>query len=163
MLGRRPDLTHRDEIWESLISMQNNPLVGAGYESFWMEERLNQIWEHMGGVMIRQAHNGYIEVYLNLGAVGLVLLIGMIFSGLVKVRKHLETDYANSVLKITLIVTVLVYNYTEATIQPVSNLFVLLLVSILEVRNNKKYHRQWNLPNRKYKKIALKETENHIS
>jgi len=136
MLGRRPDLTDRDIIWKLVLSMQDNPLLGAGYESFWTGERLIKIWQHLR-VQIIQAHNGYIELYLNLGIVGLVLLICSIISGLGKVRKDLETEYAYAVLKITLIVIILVYNYTEAMFVPVSNLFVLLFISILEVHNQK--------------------------
>lgn len=134
MLGRRPDLTDRDVVWELVLPLASNPLIGTGYESFWSGERLVQIWERVG-MRIVQAHNGYIDIYLNLGIVGLVLLIASIISGFRKTLKHLETEYAYAVLKISFILTVLFSNYTEATIKPLSNLFVLLLVSLLELPN----------------------------
>lgn len=135
MLGRRPDLTDRDIIWKLVLSMQHNPMIGAGYESFWTGERLTLIWEQLGVSGIIQAHNGYIELYLNLGIIGLTLLILSVFYGLTKTRKYLGKEYAYEALKIILIVVTLIYNYTEAMFIPVSNLFVLLLISILDVHN----------------------------
>jgi transposase len=35
----------------------------SGYESFWLGPRLLWVWEQAGGV--NEAHNGYLEVYLN--------------------------------------------------------------------------------------------------
>ena len=47
-----------------------NPLLGAGFENFWVGER--QVT--LGGLGGNQAHNGYLEIYLNLGWVGILLL-----------------------------------------------------------------------------------------
>ena len=82
--------------------------------------------------MLNQAHNGYIELYLNLGIIGLFFLLGSILTGLLKVRRQLEMEYAYAMLKFALIVAMLTYNYTEAMFVSVSNIFVLLLVGILE-------------------------------
>ncbi len=47
--------------------MKTNPLLGTGYESFWLGPRLQWFWQHAGLGHINEAHNGYLEVYLNLG------------------------------------------------------------------------------------------------
>ena len=134
MLGRDPDLTERTPVWAMLMEMVDNHLFGVGYEIFWYGDRLTWIWQRMGTPSngIVQAHNGYLEIYLSLGIVGLILLVGGIIAGLVKALKHLETEYAYGVLRIILILTIVVYNYTEATFVPLSNMFILLFVSILE-------------------------------
>ena len=72
-VGRDPTLTDRTKIWHLLLSMHTNPLLGTGYESFWLGPRLVKIWQRFGP--INEAHNGYLEVYLNLGLIGLFLLI----------------------------------------------------------------------------------------
>jgi exopolysaccharide production protein ExoQ len=70
----RTSLSGRDLIWQIVLSQQANPLLGAGYESFWLGPRLERVWS--GGMgQINEAHNGYLEVYLNLGYVGLFLLL----------------------------------------------------------------------------------------
>jgi O-antigen ligase len=137
LLGRQSDLTSRTPIWEMLIDMAPNPWIGAGYEMFWSGERLTTIWARMGvdsGGII-QAHNGYIETYLNLGIIGLVLLGMGIVSGLLGAGKQLQlrTEYAHAILKISFILAAVAYNYTEAAYKPLNNVFVLLLFSIIQV------------------------------
>ena len=141
LLGRQPDLTSRTPVWEMVIDMVPNPWIGAGYESFWSGERLTRIWARMGvdaGGII-QAHNGYIETYLNLGIVGLALLVMAILFGLLKAGEKLGTEYAYATLRISYILTAVIYNYTEAAYKPVNNLFVLLLFCIFEVAANPRY------------------------
>jgi O-antigen ligase len=134
-LGREPDLTDRVPFWEVLLKMAPNPWIGAGYESFWSGDRLVAIWTGMGQAWrgIIQAHNGYIDAYLNLGIIGVSLLCIAILSGLVKAQEQLDREYAYGVLKIALILVAIAYNYTEAAFKPLNNVFVLLLISILQV------------------------------
>ena len=71
-LGREATLTGRTEVWEQVLNEDTNPLIGTGYESFWLGDRLTRFWqEHWWKP--NQAHNGYLEVYLNLGMVSLGL------------------------------------------------------------------------------------------
>jgi O-antigen ligase len=103
-LGRRPDLTDRDEIWRIVLSMDTNPLIGVGYESFWTGQRALQIWEQLGVAGINQAHNGYIELYLNLGVIGLFLLAAGLLSGLVRTVSDSKGNYSYATLRLALIV-----------------------------------------------------------
>ncbi len=43
-LGRNLDLTDRTELWPNLLKLQPNPIFGAGFESFWMGQRLDELW-----------------------------------------------------------------------------------------------------------------------
>ena len=135
MLGRNQDLTSRVPVWEELLAMNKNPLIGAGFEIFWSGERMTQIWEKRGTII--QAHNGYIDIYLNLGIVGLCLLVNSIISGLIKTIKHLNFEYTYGMLKVSFIIVVVFYNLTEATFKPLSNMFIFLLLGILEVPGSK--------------------------
>jgi O-antigen ligase len=133
-LGRAPDLTERVPMWEMLLRMAPNAWIGAGYEAFWSGDRLREIWERMGHTTgFLQAHNGYIDAYLNVGIIGLALIVLAIAAGLLKAQRQLEREYAYAVLKIALILVAIAYNYTEAAFKPVHNVFLLLLVAILEV------------------------------
>ena len=55
-----------------LIEMAPNALVGAGFESFWLGPRLSKVMTAFPNLHVNEAHNGYIEVYLNLGVIGLM-------------------------------------------------------------------------------------------
>lgn len=130
MLGRTPDLTDRIPIWEDLLGRVENPIIGVGYEMFWSGERMTLIWEKFGEIW--QAHNGYIDIYLNIGIVGLGFLVISIISGGLKAIKHLDHDYAYALLRISFIMVAIFYNWTEAAFKPVSNIFVLLLLGLME-------------------------------
>ena len=76
--GRDPTLTDRTLIWKVLLSMNTNPWVGTGYETFWLGSRLQRVWD--SGFHVNEAHNGYLQVYLNLGLVGLCLVLGFLIA-----------------------------------------------------------------------------------
>ncbi|MFO1305229.1 MAG: O-antigen ligase family protein [Burkholderiales bacterium] len=132
MLGREPDLTERTPIWDLVLGLVTHPWIGAGYESFWTGGRMNEIWTRLG-VNLIQSHNGYIDLYLSLGYIGVALLALAIVSGLAKAQKHLRIDYEGSTLRMSIIFIAVGYNYTEAAFKPLNNIFVLLLFSILQV------------------------------
>ena len=133
LLGRQPDLTTRTPIWEMLVEMAPRPWIGAGYEAFWTGERMVKIWGQLGDQAggIIQAHNGYIETYLNLGLIGLTLLVLAILAGASRAIGSLRDSYEIGVLRILIIVVAVIYNYTEAAFKPVQGLFTLLLFSVL--------------------------------
>jgi len=131
MLGRRPDLTTRVPMWNDLISMVSRPMVGYGYESFWLGTRQNYMAEVWG--ITGQAHNGYLEMYLNLGLVGVGFIIAWALLGLGRVTRLLPIDYSVAVLNFSFLVVVLLYNWTEATFYGVSIMWMLLLLAIMRV------------------------------
>jgi O-antigen ligase len=134
LLGRAPDLTERIPMWEMLLQMTPNTWIGAGYEAFWSGDRLREIWARMGHTTgFLQAHNGYIDAYLNVGIIGVALIVLAIVAGLLKAHRELEREYAYALLRIALILVAIAYNYTEAAFKPVHNVFVLMLIAILEV------------------------------
>ncbi len=87
-----------------------------------------------------QAHNGYIDAYLNVGIIGVSLIILAIVAGLLKAQRQLEREYAYAVLRIALILVAVAYNYTEAAFKPVNNVLVLLLIAILQCQRSRYRH-----------------------
>ncbi len=133
-LGRESDLTSRLPMWEMLLSWDINPWIGVGYESFWSGDRLLAIWQEWPWII--QAHNGYLDVYLNIGLTGLAMIMIAVAIGLTKAIKHTKYDHAAGMLKIALIITALLYNWTEAAIKPIGNMMMLLLIGILDLELN---------------------------
>lgn len=113
-LGRDMTLTGRTIIWERVLSMDSNPLVGTGYASFWLGERgeflLDLNWQQL-----TQSHNGFIEVYLNLGLIGLALLIMMIIRTYRNAKINFTADYQYGKLQFVSLVVILLTNITEAS------------------------------------------------
>lgn len=129
-LNREMTFTGRTEVWSICLNLVKNPLIGTGFESFWLGERLKIIWDRYWWHPI-QAHNGYIEVYLELGIVGLFLLSGVMFSIYKSIRKTLVNDFQFGCFQLSFFVQYLIYNFTESAFGLYSFFwFVFLLICI---------------------------------
>ncbi len=135
-LGRQPDLTGRTEIWGILIPMVPNPMGGAGFETFWVGPRVGRIFSLIGGMqMTNEAHNGYIEAYLNLGFLGLGLIVLILGHGYRTTLSAFRRDPALGGLLVAYVITAVTYNVTEAGFR-ILNLewFFLLLSTVASCR-----------------------------
>ena len=112
-VGKDPTLTDRTKIWGILLSMHTNPLVGTGYESFWLGPRLEWFWQRGLG-RINEAHNGFLEVYLQMGLIGLFLLIGFLIASYQTICRRLRPFSSLASLTMALWITMLFYSVTEA-------------------------------------------------
>jgi exopolysaccharide production protein ExoQ len=127
-LGRDTTLTGRTELWKQLLEFDINPLFGTGFDGFWIGDRVRK-FEDLYGWKANEAHNGYLETYLNLGLVGLTLLIGSILAGFRKIRAELLRDFELGRFHLALFLAIVVYNWTEAgfkTLNPVWFVFYLI-------------------------------------
>ena len=129
-LGRNPSLTDRTPIWNALLAMKTNPVVGTGYESFWLGPRVNVIWQRFG--RLNEAHNGYLEVYLNLGLIGLFLLCGFLIVSYRNICRSFKSNSSAS-LSLALWAVILFYNITEAAFIGYHLMWITLLVGALAV------------------------------
>lgn len=131
-LGRKPDLTGRTEIWKNLIPMAPNPIGGAGFETFWVGPRVKKIFAVIGGVqMTNESHNGYVEMYLNLGLVGLGLIALILGHGYQKTVRVFRRDSALGALLVAYVVTAATFAISEAGFRMLSVEWFFLLLPIL--------------------------------
>ena len=83
LLGKDPTLTGRTGIWKLVIaSAVKRPILGFGYRAFWTGLQgesahlaLTEGWSPTG------AHNGFLDVWLNLGLVGLGIVFFLRWRG----------------------------------------------------------------------------------
>lgn len=131
--GRDATLTGRTEVWEAVLLMQQHPVLGFGFESFWLGERLKMLQDRWY-FRPNQAHSGYIELYLNLGWVGWIFFAAVILSCYWKLRKlltlgsHRDEGVIFGRLGMAYLFTYLVYNYTEAAFKSPHLLFIVFLL-----------------------------------
>jgi exopolysaccharide production protein ExoQ len=133
-LDRDPSLTTRVPVWDMLLSLGTNPIIGVGYESFWSGQYLPEIWREFG--MIIQSHNGYLDLYLNLGIIGLFFLCCSVAKGLSTAIKQLNYEYATAVIKICFISVFIMSNWTENVVRPITTMFIIILVVLLNPSKN---------------------------
>lgn len=86
LLGKSPDLTGRFGIWEKVIALaQERPAFGWGWVSYWVPwAEPFQDLAFRNGVRMLQAHNAWIDVWFQLGAVGVVVFAALVLSTLVR-------------------------------------------------------------------------------
>jgi exopolysaccharide production protein ExoQ len=132
ILGRDATLTTRTPMWYGLIEMVEHPLIGEGFESFWLGDRLITVW-YMVLNTLHQAHNGYLEVYLSLGLIGLGIVLISILSAFFKIYRHLQTEHAPAILRLCFVAAVVLYNWTEATFVGVSNMWIVFFLGAMSL------------------------------
>ena len=131
-MGRDATLTGRTEIWKDVLSMSGNPIIGTGFESFWIGQRADRMWR-MFYFHPTQAHNGYLEVYLELGWIGIALLAGIIVTGCRNAVATLRRDPETGRIRLAYIVVALAYNMTEAGFRMMTLTWFFFLLSAVVV------------------------------
>jgi O-antigen ligase len=112
--------------------MAPNPIGGAGFESFWLGPRVERIFALVGGPqMTNEAHNGYIEVYLNLGLLGLLLIALILGQGYRTAVRAFRRDSVFGALLVAYVVTAVTYNISEACFRMLGIEWFVLLLSIV--------------------------------
>jgi exopolysaccharide production protein ExoQ len=110
LLGRSRNLTGRaTDIWPVVLELASrHPIFGLGYGGAW----------GLGGslsatVGVEQAHNGYLDVYLQLGSVGIILLAAFLLSFCTAIRRVFNVEYDWSTFGAAFLLMVLLYNLSE--------------------------------------------------
>lgn len=139
-LGRDMTLTTRTDIWSIVTTYQDNPLGGAGFNTFWAGRRQVLLDESTGGII--QAHNGYLETYLNGGWVGVGLLFVLLLSAYMRIRKQLVTGIPEGSIRFVVLLMALISNYSEASFSKVGLLWLVTLFAIMQYRSTQAPLRQ---------------------
>ncbi|HXJ12316.1 MAG TPA: O-antigen ligase family protein [Candidatus Limnocylindrales bacterium] len=128
-LGRNTTFTGRTAIWRCAIPMVGNPVIGEGFESFWLGQRLVDI-EKCIDQGLNQAHNGYIEVYLNLGWLGVILLGILLVTGYRRTVAAARFQTRAGSLRLAYFVVAVAYDFSEGGFKMMNPVWICLLLAI---------------------------------
>jgi len=128
VLGRDDTLTGRTQIWASLETLAwQRPILGLGYGSFWGLEPALSL--NLG---VGQAHNGYLDVFLQLGVVGLILLASFMLACLNQLRESTIFDKSWTAFVFSIMIMEFIYNNSESSfLLPMSFLWLVFIFAIL--------------------------------
>ncbi|CAN7711036.1 O-antigen ligase family protein [Paenibacillus sp. LjRoot153] len=110
LLGRDLTLTGRTDLWIIIWEMiMKNPILGYGYSGFWqgMEGPSSVVWDQVTWHPVF-SHNGYLEVLLQTGFVGMLIFTMSFLKNIVLAR--------NERFYFLLLLFILVYNCFESTL-----------------------------------------------
>jgi len=135
-IGKDPTLTGRTLLWQELIALgRRHFFLGYGYEGFWTQPIMQYLKEVNDGIHSwgpSQSHNGYIEVFLNLGILGLIFLGFVVISAFKGTIKHFYQNFDYGRIRIVLLLILMFHNYSEASFTKPTHLpwFTFLLVAV---------------------------------
>jgi exopolysaccharide production protein ExoQ len=132
-LGRDLTFSGRTTIWGySIIAGMEHSMLGAGYRAFWTPEGANYIYARIWAV-IGNGHNGYLDLWLELGFIGLGLFLLMFITAMK--RSYLRLIRSNDIVGLfypLILIYALIYSMTEKFLLEQSEMiWVLMMVTLI--------------------------------
>ena len=135
LLGKDATLTGRTPIWrETLRFVQKSPVWGYGFAAFWSQlsrpgrlvrEAIN--WDNLP-----HSHNGYIDLALQIGGVGLFLYFAAFFIGMRRAVRYIRRDPGReSMWPLAFLCVIFMYQLDEGTIVTPNQLIWILYSAVL--------------------------------
>jgi exopolysaccharide production protein ExoQ len=143
MLYGDSTFTGRTVIWDFVQSeIARRPLLGWGYQSFWLVPGSPSIFEAPGWVkLMPNAHNGYYDTTLEMGYVGYALLVIFIIATLHAIGRVADRDPTRAWLVLSLALYIIMWNYFESLwMRGFEFLWVVFLIIAAEIA------RYWHFP-----------------
>lgn len=144
-VGGNVTMSDRTRIWQVLLSVPINPVVGCGYQSFWLGWRIEWVWSKLTGDNVFEAHNGYLQTYLDLGVIGLILVCVFLIATYRKICRQLVPLRPLASLSLGLWSLLLLYNVTEAALGG-GVLWLMLLLGSLTIPERAKAYARTSSP-----------------
>lgn len=128
-IGRDMTFTGRTDVWEALFAVNTDPLFGTGFCSFWDNEFYQS---KLPNWVAFSAHNGYIEMYLDGGILGVVILGIMLAGVALKLNARLSTGGMYPLLRFSVLVVTLIGNLSESHFARMSPLWFMFLLCAID-------------------------------
>jgi O-antigen ligase len=133
-------LSGRTYIWDFAKSeIARSPLVGWGYQSFWLVgPDAPSIVDAPGFIKtMPSSHNGYLDAQVDLGYVGLALLVTFIFATLHAIGRVAEREPARAWPLLTIALYVILTNFLETGwMHGADMLWIMFLIVVAEAGRN---------------------------
>ena len=151
LLGRSDDLTGRLDIWSAVISLaQERPWFGWGWVSYWAPwvEPFDDLVV-IRGVTYLQAHNAWLDVWLQLGILGLILVGILVLTTTVRTiawavdapRGDIADPAALRLAPALLLAMLLVHSLAESRLLIEAGLLLLVWIAVASRRHELRWRR----------------------
>jgi exopolysaccharide production protein ExoQ len=128
LFGRDMTFTSRTLIWDELMKVgSKHPLLGVGYGSLWIGARGQELWSKL---VVNQAHNGYIEIYVQLGIVGVFLLGMLLVQSYINIRAKRKSNFIFGIFSMAYLVMILISNITESSFMRSTDMLWMLCLCV---------------------------------
>jgi exopolysaccharide production protein ExoQ len=129
-MGKSSDLTGRGDLWTILIDMLwKNTLFGFGYGAFWA--KYGSVVALDAGWAAPDAHNGFIDLTLSVGLVGLGLFaLGYFYTLFKCLARFFDRHNDEQLYQSIVLVFIAISNFSETGLFTCNHIFWLLYVTI---------------------------------
>lgn len=133
-LGRDPTLTGRTLIWGATLDMlfQDQFWLGYGRDAFWYTDLAVEVGTAVApGYVPPHAHNGFIDLMIDLGFVGLFAFIASLLHNLIRaIRKAYAASSGEDLWPLAFLVFLIIANITESALMRFNSIYWVLYVAI---------------------------------
>jgi O-antigen ligase len=135
-MGRSSDFSGRTEIWAAALTAADSPLIGTGFESFWNKNAHKVVailWNYSPGDLsnLNSAHDGYLQIYLDLGWIGVFLISIILIGGYLRAIRAFRRNRELGGLFLAYVITCAFYNITEAGFRIMTPSWISLLLAVV--------------------------------
>ncbi|MEO0758043.1 MAG: O-antigen ligase [Cyanobacteria bacterium J06648_16] len=139
-LGKDPTMSSRTTIWAGTMEqIWQRPWIGYGLEAFWQDGNPQAV--EVGRVIHRSfvpahAHNGLIDIWLDIGIVGLIIFFaGYLSTAVLAFKRAYRASQPEDFWPLAMVLLMLFYNITETWSFKQGNFFwVIYVTTFLSVR-----------------------------
>jgi O-antigen ligase len=132
LLGKDPQLTGRLPLWILSVAMAlRRPWLGYGFSAFWLPDYAStqKIW-HILGWMPPHAHNGVLELWLELGLIGTgIFMLIYVHYCLRAIRLLRQSRESVATWPLVFLLFFFITNFTESFFVTTNSIFFLLYVT----------------------------------
>jgi exopolysaccharide production protein ExoQ len=128
-LGRDMTFTGRTDVWREILGLDIDPIIGTGFCSFWSN---NYYLSRLPEWVAFSAHNGYIETYVDGGAIGVALLSLMLIAVGLKVNRQLSYGDNYTLFRFSVLLVTILANFSESHFGRMSPLGFLFLLAAVD-------------------------------
>ncbi|WP_427162001.1 O-antigen ligase family protein [Aliinostoc sp. HNIBRCY26] len=133
-LGKDPTLTGRTILWNSaLLKLLSKPILGFGRSAFWSTQLSygHEVGAAVGaGFVAPHAHNGFLDVALDVGFVGAVIFLIIYFRAFFRALKlAYATKKPEAMFPMAFIIFLAMNNMTESYMLRLANVYWVLFIT----------------------------------
>jgi O-antigen ligase len=138
-MGRDATLSDRTFLWKDLLdNAAKSPILGIGFGAFWVGPSGYDLYPLPNWSSVThtwrpgEGHNGFLDVYVELGILGLALVLLVIRSAFAGALHDLQNEFELGSLRLTFLLSILINNITESSLLDGTHSFwfLFLLVAV---------------------------------
>jgi O-antigen ligase len=135
-LGKSETFTGRTAIWDLVLGETrfHSPWLGGGYGGFWNGRDSISGYVLIGDLYPGQSHNGYVDIYNDLGYIGLGLVAFMMISVIYHSVRLIALGHPEAKFHLALVLYLLFLNLGESTLmRSVTFMNIIFFASLIRV------------------------------